>query len=296
MTGAQQAVDSSSTTATTDGVPTDALQKVIERAEIEVGELAERSDASEDTVAEFRDAIETVKATISEDGESVDSSDESEQPELTVGTPTERGQLELTFNVYGVDLTDELFVGMFDVGGDCAGREYPRNGADHMAHEAANVVYHSLKDRFEWADEQVDGVAAGVEPHSVETEATSSGSGENTDTDNGLPIDPKRVPDRWEIVAGDPGYERNVALVWKREGALVPASVIEIRTADNRDYAKPINGFAVVVRDENADGVPDDGMINAQAEYDECDDFEAAVERLYDVAEEYPLPETRNDP
>lgn len=156
--------DTDSTTdsdvATTDGVPTDALQLVIERAEIELGELEEHGNAPEEFVAEVQEAIETVK-------EAVENDDPSDQdggtPELTVGEPTDDAGLGLIFRVHGVDLTDDQFAGMFDVGVDCAGIEYPRDGAEHMAHETSNIVYHGLKERFDWADEQVTGVAPGVE-------------------------------------------------------------------------------------------------------------------------------------
>jgi hypothetical protein len=162
-------------------------------------------------------------------------------------------------------------------------REKDDDKAANDIGRARRAVKEYFEEEAEWEAPPADGDA---EPDTATEQADA-----NTDE---LPIDPEQVPDRWEIVEGEPGYERNIALVWRREGALKPASVIEIRTADNRQYAKPFDGFAVVVRDENADGVPDDGMINAQAEYDEHDNFEAAVGRLYEAAEEYPLPETRN--
>jgi hypothetical protein len=158
--------------------------------------------------------------------------------------------------------------------------------------KAANDVGRARRAVKEYFEEEAEWESPPADEDSESDTAT-----ENADTTTGADyryVDPEQVPDRWEIVEGDPGYPCNIALVWKREGALEPASVIEIRTADNRQYAKPFDGFAVVVRDENADGVPDDGMINAQAEYDEYDNFEAAVDRLYEAAEDYPLAETRN--
>jgi hypothetical protein len=144
---------------TTDAVPTDALHKVIERAQIEVGELADTRGVEDEAVAEFQEAIDTVKEAVENDDTSGD-----QTAEVVVGEPADSAGLGLIFRVHGVDLTDDQFAGMFDVGADCAGIEYPRNGADHMAHEASNIVYHGLKGRFDWADEQVSGVAPGVEP------------------------------------------------------------------------------------------------------------------------------------
>jgi hypothetical protein len=161
MATAESETDTDTDVQTTDGVPTDALQLVIERAEIELGELGEYGEAPEEFVAEVQEAIETVKEAVENDDTSGDQADET--PELTVGEPTDDAGLALIFRVHGVDLTDERFAGMFDVGAECAGIEYPQDGAEHMAHDASNIVYHGLKERFGWADEQVSGVAPGVE-------------------------------------------------------------------------------------------------------------------------------------
>lgn len=64
---------------------------------------------------------------------------------------------QILFRVYGVEsLPDDIWGG----GGDS---DYPKNGADHEAHDAANVVFHALKqsDRFEWTGD-ITGVAMGL--------------------------------------------------------------------------------------------------------------------------------------
>lgn len=64
---------------------------------------------------------------------------------------------QVLFRVYGVDSLPES---LYDAGGE---GDYPKNGADHEAHDAANVVFNALKqsDRFEWTDD-ITGVAMDI--------------------------------------------------------------------------------------------------------------------------------------
>ena len=111
-----------------------------------------------------------------------------------------------------------------------------------------------------------------------------------------LPIDPDKIPDRWaihhdyepitdpEAVILDYGRDEN-------EHGEPTASII-LQTANTP--RGPEDGYAVEVQDKNADGAAM-SYLNPLAVWEPHTDHALAVDQLYRMADEYPLPATRSD-
>lgn len=114
-----------------------------------------------------------------------------------------------------------------------------------------------------------------------------------TDADE-IPTDADQIPDRWNIMA-DPtnvGDGENFSLDYGRDDgdSSDPTATIDLQTPATA--RGPEEGYAVEVQDANADG-PIIGYLNPQAVNERFDLLVAALERLHELADHYPLPETR---
>jgi hypothetical protein len=114
---------------------------------------------------------------------------------------------------------------------------------------------------------------------------------ESTSDADELPIDREQVPDRWDIMHDPTNADPEaVTLDYRVEGHADPVAAIILQTADTP--RGPDEGYAVEVQDKNADG---DAMnyLNPLAEWEPHERHDQAVQHLHELAEEYPLPETR---
>lgn len=104
------------------------------------------------------------------------------------------------------------------------------------------------------------------------------------------PFDPERIPARWVIVPDPTNQDRRaIDLQYRPDGECVTASI-----TFEPEETTAINDAAVIieVQDESA-GKTEMGRLNPQAKLLKFEDFEAAVDRFYELATEYPLTETR---
>lgn len=107
-------------------------------------------------------------------------------------------------------------------------------------------------------------------------------------------LDPSLIPDRWDIFTDQENVGNPNAIelrYYQQDDAGFAASICVITPEMGRGHDdKPV----VEVQDENA-GEAAMGYVNPQAVYEAHDTMEDAIDRVYELAYEYPLPSTLSE-
>lgn len=146
--------------------------------------------------------------------------------------------------------------------------------------DSAVVDLNLMADKLEAALNAAEG---GEKPSAVRANISPA----PTQNTGEVPIDSDSVPDRWNVIPPEPGYEDNITLAYP-DGTTKPSATISLRASNAPDNAKAFD-YAVEVRDTDAKQDSDDVLVHSQAVWETFDELDAAVERLYELAEEYPI-------